>query len=119
MVARSVPVSFETDGVGGGRFKRGGVHSRASVDPGAGAGWRRRFRLPERGGTGRVGAQEGLRMSGIAIELIGIVVFVVVGALIFFSARGKATTDQCIGMMIVIAAFFVFFSAYTWKFIGF
>ncbi len=58
-------------------------------------------------------------MSGLVREFLGLVVFLAASAFIYFDARNKATHYQIVGMILVLLAGFVFYTIYTWKFIGF
>ncbi|WP_284946845.1 hypothetical protein [Acidisoma cladoniae] len=58
-------------------------------------------------------------MSGLVRELLGIVFFLALGAFIFFDARKKATFYQVVGCEIVLFSFFLFYTIFTWKFVGF
>jgi hypothetical protein len=68
---------------------------------------------------GAAGKRGSLRVSGILREIIGFLVFLALALFVFFHSRPNSTHDQRVGFMIVIAAFFFFFTVYNWKFVGF
>ena len=67
----------------------------------------------------RVTGKGSLRVSGLVREILGAIVFLAFGVFLYFDARKKATHYQVVGIMIALLAFFMFYTIYTWKFIGF
>jgi di/tricarboxylate transporter len=58
-------------------------------------------------------------MSGALQEIIGIVVFIVFGAVIYWDAKRKVSYSVLMLFGIILFSFFGFFTIYEWKFVGF
>jgi L-cystine uptake protein TcyP (sodium:dicarboxylate symporter family) len=58
-------------------------------------------------------------MSGALQEIIGIIVFIVVGAAIYSDAKRKVSYSVLVLFGIILFSFFGFFTIYEWKFVGF
>jgi len=58
-------------------------------------------------------------VSGVIQEIIGLVVFIALGAFLYWDAGLKVSYNVLILFGIILFAFFGFFTIYEWKFVGF
>ncbi len=58
-------------------------------------------------------------MSGLSQEIVGFVIFLGLALLIYHDAKTKVSYSHLVLFGIVLMAFFVFFTIYEWKFVGF
>ncbi len=58
-------------------------------------------------------------MSGLSQEIVGFVIFLGLALLIYNDAKTKVSYSRLVLFGIVLMAFFVFFTIYEWKFVGF